>query len=127
MIDVYFIGENSRSLGRAMTYDLAYKILHDFVRNAEKNNGFKWHYTRIIQHKDLRVLEFDVGSHVEFIEFRFDTQQEYDKAVEYLAEEQKKEIAKREQKLKEKIAEMNSEENKEKRLKEREQNGSDQT
>ena len=125
MIDVYFLGENSRSLGRAMSYDLAYKILHDFVRNAEKNNGFKWHYTRIIQHPDLRVLEFDVGSHVEFIEFRFDTQQEYDKAVEQLKQEQKEALERREQELKDKIAEMNSEENKEKRLKEHEQNGSD--
>lgn len=80
MIDVFFDAANARSIGKAESYQEAYKIMSDFIHNAEKN-GFKWYYTRIAFLNEAKTLHHDVGSHSEFFDFICDTQEEYENAV----------------------------------------------
>ena len=71
MIKIKFIGDNTRYIGEANTYDEAYRIMAKFIKDAEKTNGFHWYYTRVIFIDEEMKIHFDVGSHSEFFDFEF--------------------------------------------------------
>lgn len=78
MIRIKFIGQNTRYIGEAASYDDAYKIMAKFIRNAERSNNFQWYYTRVIPNEEELRIRFDVGSHTEFFDFEFNNAKDFD-------------------------------------------------